>query len=136
MVVRLSGLTDAGVGEHRLRLFLLYGLTVVIETPILMVALSACHSRRSRLFAGFWLTACTYPVVVLVLPALISPTESRAVYLLVAETFAPLAECFLFWITFDRPGGIAHAAVWRDFGAITAANLASFAIGELIVAAC
>jgi hypothetical protein len=42
-----------------------------------------------RLFAGAWLTACTYPVVWLVLPPLF---EERSLYLLAAETFAPVAE--------------------------------------------
>ena len=42
-----------------------------------------------------WLTACTCPVVVLVLPVL-PEGATRAAYLLAAELFAPAAECLLF----------------------------------------
>src|SRR5262245_42401925 len=78
-----------------------YLLTIAIETPILLVGLSRGHSLARRLFAGAWLTACTYPIVVLVLPLVISPLfesheTSDWVYLAVAETFAPVAECLLF----------------------------------------
>jgi hypothetical protein len=66
-------------------------------------------------------------MVVLVLPVLMAQ-YSRVAYLAVAETFAPAAECALFWWAFGggEPGGWR----WRDFAAIVAANLASFAIGE------
>lgn len=83
-------------------LFLLvgYAITVALETPILLLGLSPYHPWRRRLFAGLWLTACTYPVVVLVLPPLIAPLWGRVAYLAVAETFAPAAECLLFYWTF------------------------------------
>ena len=74
-----------------------YLLSVLIETPILVVGLSQRHPIRRRLFAGVWLTACTYPIVVLVLPLALA-SVSRAKYLVVAETFAPVAECVLFWL--------------------------------------
>ena len=101
-----------------------YLLTIAIETPILFFGLSPHHSKRRRLFAGIWLTACTYPIVVLVLPLLLV-NQSRAVYLLVAETFAPVAECALFWLAFGKE------STWRDFGIIVIANLASFLVGEI-----
>ena len=69
-----------------------YLFTVLIEAPILLLGLSPRHSMRRRLLAGFWLTACTYPIVVLVLPLLIA---DRTVYLSVAEVFAPFAECMM-----------------------------------------
>ena len=102
-----------------------YLLTIAIETPILFFGLSAHHSKLRRVGAGVWLTACTYPIVVLVLP-LVMVNQSRAVFLLIAETFAPLAECALFWLAFGKQ------ATWRDFGVIVIANLASFAAGEII----
>ena len=102
-----------------------YLLTIAIETPILFFGLSAHHSKLRRIAAGVWLTACTYPIVVLVLP-LVMFNQSRPVFLLVAETFAPLAECALFWLAFGKQ------ATWRDFGVIVIANLASFAAGEII----
>jgi hypothetical protein len=107
-----------------------YLLTILIETPILLLALSPLHPRKRKLLAGLWLTACTYPVVVLVLPLLLAG-YSRSVYLLVAETFAPVMECVLFWLAFGRPLR-RPKVVGRDFGAIVLANLASFATGEVL----
>jgi len=103
-----------------------YLLTIVIETPILLVGLSARHTLRRRLFAGVWLTACTYPIVILVLPLLFT---SRFIFLLVAETFAPVAECLLFWLAF---GGKEGSVRWRDFAVIVIANLASFGVGAAL----
>ena len=100
-------------------------VTIAIEVPILFFGLSAHHSKLRRVVAGVWLTACTYPIVTLVLPLLLVD-GSRAFYLLVAETFAPVAECLLFWLAFGKE------AQWRDFGAIVIANLASFLLGEII----
>jgi len=107
-------------------------LTILIETPVLLVALSGRHPYRRRLFAGFWLTACTYPVVVLVIPFFLSPVTARGVYLLTAEPFAPLAECLLFWFAFDVPARCSRGEILRDSGAIIVANLASFGVGELL----
>jgi hypothetical protein len=102
-----------------------YLFTIAIEVPILFFGLSAHHSKLRRVGVGIWLTACTYPIVTLVLPLLLID-GSRAFYLLVAETFAPVAECLLFWLAFGRE------TRWRDFGAIVIANLASFLLGEII----
>lgn len=103
-----------------------YAITVAIELPILLLGLSSVHRWPRRLAAGLWLTACTYPIVVLVLP-LVLAEQPRWVYLLVAETFAPLAECALFALAFRRDG-----ARWpRDYLVIVGANLASFGVGEL-----
>ena len=106
-----------------------YLLTILIETPILVVGLSKRHPIKRRLFAGVWLTACTYPIVVLVLP-LVFANASRALYLTVAETFAPIAECILFWLAYGMKEELGKRSIWRDFAAIVIANLASFLIGE------
>lgn len=108
-----------------------YLFTVAIETPVLLLSLSPRHPTRRRLLSGLWLTACTYPIVVLVLPLLFG-NSSRLAYLVTAETFAPLAECALFWMTFGERDELGRASMWRDFAAITAANLLSFALGELL----
>jgi hypothetical protein len=108
-----------------------YLLTILIETPILCVGLSPRHSLRRKLFAGVWLTACTYPIITLVLPLLFVP-DTRAPYLVVAETFAPVAECLLFWLAFGRDEVADKASMRRDFLAIIVANLASFGIGEVL----
>jgi len=106
-----------------------YLLTILIETPILVVGLSRSHPIRRRIAAGIWLTACTYPIVVLVLPVVFA-NQSRTLYLLVAETFAPVAECLLFWLAFGRSED--SGSLWRDFLTIIIANLASFGIGEVL----
>lgn len=108
-----------------------YLFTITLETLVLLVGLSARHSWRVRLFCGIWLTACTYPIVWLVIPQFIEPREpTRALYLWVAETFAPLAECALFWAAFGKKELLGSRSMWRDLAAITAANLASFGLGE------
>ena len=108
-----------------------YLLTIAIETPILFFGLSRRHPQRHRVMAGLWLTACTYPIVTLVLPLLLE-NYSRGVYLLVAETFAPVAEWILFWLAFGSAAELGKRSMWRDFAAIVAANLASFLAGEIM----
>ena len=76
-----------------------YLFTIMIETPVLLVGLSRKVSFKQKLWCGVWLTACTYPIVILVLPAVFFGS-SRVLYLFVAETFAPVAECVLFWQAF------------------------------------
>ena len=108
-----------------------YLFTILIETPVLLIGLSKRHSIKRRLIAGIWLTACTYPIVVLVLPPLFVNT-SRPTYLIVAETFAPVAECILFWLAYGRTEELENKSVWRDFATIIIANLASFLLGEVM----
>ena len=108
-----------------------YLLSILIETPVLLIGLTKRHPVKRRLFAGIWLTACTYPIVVLVLPLLL-PNTSRAVYLVVAEVFAPVAECILFWLAYGESEQVGKTSMWRDFGAIVLANLASFLGGEVL----
>jgi hypothetical protein len=106
-----------------------YLFTILIETLILLVGLSKRHSIKRRLIAGIWLTACTYPIVVLVMPFLFT---SRAIYLAVAETFAPVAECTLFWLAYGRSEEFGKPSMWQDFATIVLANLASFIGGEIL----
>jgi hypothetical protein len=108
-----------------------YLLTIAIETPVLVIGLSARHTLRRRILAGIWLTGCTYPIVTLVLPLLLI-NQSRGFFLLVAEVFAPVAECLLFWLAFDSFAGLKTRQTWRDFLVIVIANLASFGIGEVL----
>ena len=108
-----------------------YLLTILIETPILCLGLSRSHPLNRKLLAGIWLTACTYPIVTLVLPLLFAP-DRHALYLVVAETFAPVAECALFWLAFGKPEEVGKFSMWRDFLTIVIANLASFGAGEVM----
>lgn len=111
-----------------------YLATVLIETPVLVLGLSPRHGFWQRIVAGLWLTACTYPIVVLVLPLVMPQGEKYSpehfTFLAVAETFAPVAECLIFWLAFIQPREeIDLGATVRDMIVITAANLASFLIG-------
>ncbi|HEX3558217.1 MAG TPA: hypothetical protein VHU19_03375 [Pyrinomonadaceae bacterium] len=126
--------TTSRPGDLWLFLPLGYLLSVAVETPVLLVGLSRRLSFRQRLFAGLWLTACTYPVVVLVMPILFS-TLPRSTYLLAAETFAPVAECLLFWLAFRERAGAGTGERIRNFAVIVIANLLSFGAGEVLNAA-
>jgi len=107
-----------------------YLFTILIETPVLLIGLPRPVTIMQRLWCGVWLTACTYPIVILVLPVLLA-NESRGGYLFVAEVFAPAAECFLFWLAFRKThlgvAGWAQAMI-----VIVIANLASFGMGEVM----
>jgi hypothetical protein len=120
-----------------------YALTILIETPILLIGLSPRHSVKRRIWCGVWLTACTYPIVVLVLPLTIWEPFGRTTYLVVAETFAPLAECLLFRAFCSTRRDTSQSeepatndnrqkATFRDYLAITLANLCSFLTGEFL----
>ena len=105
-------------------------LTILIEIPILVFGLSSSHPLRRRLIAGCWLTACTYPVVILVLPLTVGVHWGHVAYLIVAETFAPVAECLLFRAAFQIP--TSRPAAIRDMATIVTANVASFVVGLCI----
>lgn len=107
-----------------------YLLTVALELPVLLVGLSPRHSVRDRILAGFALTAFTYPIVVCVLPPLVWGPRGRLWYLLVAETFAPVAECLLFRAA-HGPAPSCRIAL-RDNAAIVVANLLSFGAGLFV----
>ena len=57
---------------------------------------------------------------------------SRGIYLAVAETFAPVAECILFWLAYGKSEELGKRSMWQDFAAIVIANLASFIGGEIL----
>jgi len=108
-----------------------YLLTIAIETPVLLFGLSRKIPVRQRLWLGVWLTACTYPVVVLVLPAILFD-ETRGGYLFVAETFAPVGECALFWLAYRKTQYLTTNEWIRCLIVIVIANLASFGAGEVL----
>lgn len=112
-------------------LFLLFGYlaTVSIELPILYAGLQKKHTRSQRVCAGLLLTAFTYPIVVLVLPACfaLANLQSRFAFLLIAETYAPVAEILFFRFMHNQK---LLAKPDRDAAVILAANLSSFLLGE------
>jgi hypothetical protein len=112
-----------------------YLTTILIEAPILLLCLSARHAIREKAIAGVMLTACTYPIVVLVLPELLWRPFGYVTYISLAETFAPLAEIVIFYFIWIRrlSGTARHVDTMRDFAAIVAANLASWLGGGLFI---
>jgi hypothetical protein len=112
-------------------LLLIFGyiLTVLIEIPVLLIGLSSRYSPSETIINGLLLTAFTYPIVVMVLPAVFTGmgSQSRALYLAVAETYAPVAEVLLFRYLKSQA---MRARPDRDAAVIVAANLASFLLGE------
>ena len=109
-----------------------YLFTISIETPILLIGLSPRHSYGRRLFCGVWLTACTYPILWMVMPPFFDMNTQRWLYLLIGETFVPIAECAIFWAAFGIRAEWGKRSMWRDLITITLANLASFGLGEVI----
>jgi hypothetical protein len=110
-------------------------LTVAIEFPCLSWGLSARHPEKVRLFSAVWLTACTFPIVWLVIPPLFEGTLSQHSLrwdVLTAEVFAAAAECLIFYLAFIRrrfpDTGIRQTVT--DLTAIVLANLVSFGCGE------
>ena len=98
-----------------------YLLSVSLELPVLWFGLPGVVTRGQRLEAGFWLTACTYPIVVIALPILMSGCSWTA-YVLTAESFAMLAECALFlaWLPVRQQAlrccvmiGLANLTSWQ-----------------------
>jgi hypothetical protein len=104
-----------------------YLTSIAVETPVLCVGLSPRHSMKKRVFAGIWLTACSYPIVTLTLPCLMQP--GTLPYLAVAETFAPIVECMIFWMMFGSREEFGKRSMYRDFAVIILANLCSFGLG-------
>ena len=110
-----------------------YLLTITLETPVLLFGLSERHSWQRRLFAGVWLTACTYPIVGIFLPLTVWPQFGYVAYLVVAEIFAPVAECAVFLLAFPDERQTTLEKV-RDCAAIVVANLVSFILGGYLFA--
>src|SRR6202011_322507 len=69
---RAGGSPVPGLAAMTQWTFLLVGyvLSVLVECPVLLVGLSPRHSLTVKLFASFWLTACTYPIVILSMPVI------------------------------------------------------------------
>jgi len=104
-----------------------WALAAPIEAAVLFFGLDSAHPRLVRAIAGPALTACTYPVLVLVVPALIDPAWSFAAYATAGEVSVVAAECALFFLAVGRRASAARGAL-----AIVAANAASFVAGEIV----
>ncbi|MEZ6129057.1 MAG: hypothetical protein R3C59_10260 [Planctomycetaceae bacterium] len=114
--------------------FLLLGFaaTVTVEIPFLFFGLSARHSAADKIVVGLLLTAFSYPIVILVIPGLltIARIQSRLAYIIIAESYAAIVEiAFLRYLVRTRIA----ARPDRDAVAVLFANLCSFGIGELFL---
>ncbi len=105
-----------------------YLASVLIEFLVLWPGLSKQHSLPVRVLSAVWLTACTYPIVVVALPILMR-SQPEWLYLTVAESFAAVAECLLFGFAFGNARQLVRKPGRDDF-AICLANLTSFGVGE------
>lgn len=117
------------IGTLWLLLILGYGLTVLIEIPILLMGLPGKYAIKETIITGLLLTAITYPVVIMVLPAIFTGMglENRILYLAVAESFAPITEVLFFRYLTDQP---LSRRFDREAAVIVIANLTSFLLGE------
>jgi hypothetical protein len=107
-----------------------YLLTIAVEIPVLCWLLSKEHSLRRRVFAGLWLTACSYPFVIFVFPTWFDENQYLQ-YVITSELLAPVSECILFWLAYLRRSP-AERSVRRDLMSIIAANLCSFLTGVIL----
>lgn len=117
------------IGTLWLLLICGYLLTILIEIPILILGLPRKFAVKDTIVNGLLLTAITYPVVVLVLPAIFTEMgiENRVLFLAVAESFAPITEVLFFRYLIDQP---LAARLDREAAVIVVANLTSFLLGE------
>lgn len=117
------------IGTLWLLLICGYLLTILIEIPILILGLPRKFAVKDTIVNGLLLTAITYPVVVLVLPAIFTGmgVENRVLFLAVAESFAPITEVLFFRYLIDQP---LAARLDREAAVIVVANLTSFLLGE------
>ena len=117
------------IGTLWLLLIFGYLLTILIEIPILILGLPTKFAVKDTIVNGLLLTAITYPVVVLVLPAIFTGmgVENRVLFLAVAESFAPITEVLFFRYLIDQP---LAARLDREAAVIVVANLTSFLLGE------
>jgi hypothetical protein len=127
--------------DHRMQIVLAilkgYVATIAVETPLLCLWLSPRHSFTRKVLAGLWLTACSYPIVVLTIPRFISPSSSMVRYMITAETAAVLLEVVLFFAAFDGACVAGERSSrsdrFRDCSAIIGANACSFLAGEFLI---
>ncbi len=106
-----------------------YALSVLIEVPILLMGLTSSNRLSETIVNGLLLTALTYPVVIMVLPATFTAIglNGRGLFLLVEGTFAPIAEMLFFRYLTSKP---LLSRLDRDSFVIVFAKLASFLLGE------
>lgn len=116
---------------------------VLVQTPVLALGLSRPHTWEVRLLAGGWLSACTVPLLMLVVPYLPEQGWSLAWGLVEFRTtvcqpqvaaggcLAAVAQATLFYFAFDRDEPLASLHVTQDLAAV----LVAFA-APIVLACC
>ncbi len=113
---------------HPLRMAMVgYILSLVVELPVLILALSASYKLIEKVLAGLWLTACTYPAVSWLFSGFI---QEPVLLTFVREAYAAFGEAFLFWLAFVKLAG--RTCLRRDILVVILANVLSFLFGELL----
>ncbi len=111
-----------------------YLLTISIETPVLVVGLGNRYSMKEKLFAGAFLTGFSYPFVAVFFPLIWNPYTQYSIYVTVSEIFAPLSECLLFALLFQRRKTLRGREKVMDLVIVVLANLVSYVSGEIMKA--
>ena len=127
LILALFALVQIGIGRTVLATVLDQRNQPVVDLEVDDFVIRESGRTREVLFARI----ADYPIVVLVMPLMFANT-SRAIYLTVAETFAPVAECILFWLAYGTSEEFGKRSMWQDFATIVVANLASFIGGEVL----
>ncbi|MBZ0188331.1 MAG: hypothetical protein K8F91_18925, partial [Candidatus Obscuribacterales bacterium] len=65
-------------------------------------------------------------------PMLIIPLTGQFTYILIAESFAPIFECFLFWLVYYKFKGADKSGLLRDMSTIVIANFFSYGMGLVL----
>ncbi len=105
---------------------------MLIETPVLFICLGKRYTTKQKLLAGLLLTACSYPFVVFIFPLIWDPYKQFSIYAFVSEAFAPLSECFVFYLLFQRVKQQSQREKVKDYLAVLFANLMSFLSGLIL----
>lgn len=112
-----------------------YLLTISIETPVLVFGLGNRYTLKEKLFAGAFLTGCSYPFVAIVFPMIWNPYNDYSTYVTISEIFAPVSECIIFALLFQRRKLMSSRLRAQELAVVIAANLVSYLSGELMKAA-
>lgn len=115
--------------ELIVQLSLGFVLFIGIESSILIACLRKQYAKTQLIFAGVWLTFCTYPVINLLLATLLGHTPF---YYAISALMAPLVEFILFWIAFESDRRFFDARLLHALFAIATANIASFTCGLIL----
>lgn len=132
VLLSFSALNDS---FHVLQFIAALLFTVVLESLVLFLCLTPDIQPRQRLIAGLSLSLITFPFVNILFPMLLSPFENKIVFYVIAEMFACLTECLLFWFFFNR-SKTKDKQFFSNIIAIVFANFFSFSLYELFKLFC